>query len=937
MRLRSCRVNLHTGEIQRDKKRQELSVTERRLLLWFHEHPGEAVSRELLLNEVWGYTHGVVSRTIDTTMRRLRRKLEQDPSQPGHFHTVRGVGYRFTPLLASAPPLPSPDLQTSTRLPSPLTALIGRQESLARLEALLGRRRLITITGPGGVGKTRLMLAAGHRQRGRFSDVLFCDLSTVDDEEGVMAVLGEVLALSGAPSTAAAHRALQDRHRPLLLLDNAEHILPILVPMVAAVLQAVAALIVIVTSRQRLHIRGEALLELAPLSRPEALELLAERIIDATGYPPPPEQTPTLTQLVEALDRLPLAIELAAARMDTMTAREALDQLVDRFTLLRSQWVDVSDRQATLWGTLEWSWSRLSPAEQIMLSRVALVRSRFTQESARVLFNAAPIPDADPLQLLYSLRQKSLLQQEDDQFRLLEAVRDFALQHHPAQRARVAVAWGRWLVEETESWFARCYSHPTETLAWIRAVQSDLLAIWERHQEDAPELAARALIPLRFLINTLDPTNTLVRRLRKALTMELPDGVRSGLHHALALFIVNHHHEEAVGHAREAMALAPTPRQRLLAGCTLASILSFVDEQRRLVEELMQYARDVGGDAMLETILQQAQGMMKADHTLEAALVLEDGIAYSRTNGWPLHEASLSRMLGLLRSREGQNEAATALLRTSARIYAHHGRQISQAWVLNNLGIFYLERNRNRAAEAQFREALRLLRRTGAAGISAVITNLAAVHHQRLELPQARALYQEAMVDIAQTGRPYEVVLTEINLAALEVDAGDLEAADRHLLAAEPLLNAQNSSWLWAIAASARSSARLLQRRYHEALEAALLGVDAARAANDLRMEVSNLNNGAMAHLLAGRPEHAYTLLQDAWDKITIQGDTHLRASVGFRVGIVQEIRGQTDHHQPYEQSDDVKRAAAIYQGEPLDPIGFESRLAALIRQLVPG
>ncbi|MEL6342429.1 MAG: winged helix-turn-helix domain-containing protein [Myxococcota bacterium] len=938
LRLRGCQVDLHTGEVQGDDNTQrELSETERRLLSWFSEHPGEAVSRQRLLDEVWSYARGVVSRTVDTTMRRLRQKLERDPSRPDHFHTIRGVGYRFTPLLTA----PAQTFgQTHAELPAPITPLIGRQDSLSRMDGLLQRRRLITITGPGGVGKTRLLLAVGHRQRGRFSDVLFCDLSTLDAEDGVLAAMGGALSLPGVPSVAAIHRALQDRQRPLLLIDNAEHLLAALAPMVADALQSVAALVVVVTSRQRLKIRGEALLELPPLPRPDALTLLAERITDATGHPPPPEQALLLGDLVDALDRLPLAIELAAARMDTLTAAEILDQLADRFALLRAQWVDANARQATLWATIEWSWSQLSANEQAMLSRLALIRGTFSNQSAQVLFDAAPLPDTAGPALLAALRQKSLVQQEGGRFRLLEAVRDFALQHLSEQRDQVALTWSDWLVETSAHHHRQYHRQPAETLAWIRQAQADLLAVWDRHQHNAPHLAARALLPLWVLIQEEGPSEALAERYTRALEMALPDDTHSRLHHTMAKLAASRLPEKARVHAQLAAALAKTPRQMVLAGCTLVNVTTDVDEKLRRSEALVADARKIGGDAMLEAAHIRASVLYHSSDSAAAIQLLEEGLAYSEANGWTLYEALFSATLGGIRSREGRSDAAKQLINAAIDLYAQQNCIKSQGWALNQLGIFHLERNQNPLAETQFHRALRLLRRVGAAGISAVVTNLAAVYHQDRKYPRARALYHEALVNIIQTDRPFEVALTRINLAGLELSDNVLDAAEQHLIDAQPLLARLDSARLRGAAMNIRGLLRLLQQRFTEAIDDAKAGAHAARRAHDLRMESVNLSNQALGHLLKDQPEQALALLLKAEQKLETLGDTLNHASVCLRLGVTRLRLGEADAAEvAFRRSRREPRLAlaeAIYRGEPHEPDDVESRLAAIVRQHAP-
>ncbi|MEL6180368.1 MAG: winged helix-turn-helix domain-containing protein, partial [Myxococcota bacterium] len=215
--LRKRLVQRHNGSVQ------SLTTKEVQLLAYLAAHPGQAVTREELLIQVWGYNAGVVSRTIDATVRRLRTKIEANPSKPRHILTAHGTGYLFQP--ASPPPTPTP----STSVPNP--GFVGRHAELEALaQATQAKPRLVQVVGVAGVGKTSLVrqFAATRWTRG---PTLFCNLTPIADLTGLLQTLADALALPLTPhatsqqALALVGRALAARGTVLVILDNVEQML----------------------------------------------------------------------------------------------------------------------------------------------------------------------------------------------------------------------------------------------------------------------------------------------------------------------------------------------------------------------------------------------------------------------------------------------------------------------------------------------------------------------------------------------------------------------------------------------------------------------------------------------------------------------------------------------------------------------------------------
>jgi predicted ATPase/class 3 adenylate cyclase len=311
-----------------------------------------------------------------------------------------------------------PRLKTlhQTNLPIPATAFLGREAELADLATLLARDdvRLVTLTGPGGTGKTRLALqAAADAADAHPHGVWWVPLAALRDPALVVESAAKAL---GAEGDLAEH--IGDR-RLLLLLDNFEHLTRAAADL-APLLATCPNLTILVTSRQPLHLAGEHEFAVDPLTRTDAAELFLTRAVAARrDFAANGE----VAQICERLDHLPLAIELAAARVKILSPAALLERLEQRLPLLAGGQRDVPERQRTLRATIEWSHELLTPDEQALFARLAVFRGGWTLEAAE------SITDAD-LDTLESLVDKSLVRvrPESGRFWMLETIREFAVE-----------------------------------------------------------------------------------------------------------------------------------------------------------------------------------------------------------------------------------------------------------------------------------------------------------------------------------------------------------------------------------------------------------------------------------------------------------------------------------------------------------------------------
>lgn len=380
---------------------------------------------------------------------RLADELGIDPSaelREAHLAVVRGE-----PGTPAARPEPAPG-----RLPARLTSFIGRDGEMTLLEGLLEASRLVTVIGPGGVGKTRLAVEAAARHRAhRQGRLWLAPLAGADGPDGVIdAVLG-TLSTANAPRSAADGRTepleqvadLLGAGEAVLVLDNCEHVVDSVAEFAQRVLERRPRLTVLATSREPLDVLGESLCRIGPLPLPRrgadpaeaaaspAVRLFLDRARAVRpGFHPDASTMTAVGEVVRRLDGLPLALELAAARLRSMSAEEIARRLDDRFRLLSTGNRAAQPRQRTLHAVIEWSWELLTAQESTLARRMAVFPAPTGAEAvAAVCADGTLLPAGDVPYVLGSLVDKSLVERAGDGYRMLETVRAYA-----AERLRQA-------------------------------------------------------------------------------------------------------------------------------------------------------------------------------------------------------------------------------------------------------------------------------------------------------------------------------------------------------------------------------------------------------------------------------------------------------------------------------------------------------------------
>ena len=431
------RMGLHTGEAMLGGDNYVGLDVHRAARIGAAAHGGQVLISDM--------TRGLVAGSLsaDLSLRDLGEHRLKDLDQPERLFqlAVSGLTQEFPPPRT---------LETPTNLPAQVTDFIGRRREVQDVAELVGHSRLLTLTGPGGTGKTRLALQVASQLRWEFTGgVFFADLSLLTDPALIPTTIAAALGVREQPDRpllASLQAHLRDR-RLLLVLDNFEQ-LQAGAPLVAQLLEAAPDLVVLVTSREVLHLRGEQEYPVPPLGLPDAASLsnldaltqydaVALFIRRAQAVRPDFEidnrSAPAVAGICARLDGLPLAIELAAARVKLLDPEAILRRLEGSLSLLTSTSRDLTERQRTLRGAIDWSHDLLDPTERILFRRLGIFVGGCSIERAQEICDGDGRLGIDMLDGLTSLTDKSLLRRlssvdGEPRVGMLETVREYALE-----------------------------------------------------------------------------------------------------------------------------------------------------------------------------------------------------------------------------------------------------------------------------------------------------------------------------------------------------------------------------------------------------------------------------------------------------------------------------------------------------------------------------
>lgn len=319
-------------------------------------------------------------------------------------------------------------------LPVPTSRFFGREKELEALARLTSAERLVTVVGPGGIGKTRLALQTALNSTERFPDAIrFADFGSVLNPDRVPYAVATALGLQVTPESPvlAQLTAAIDQRKMLVIFDNCEHLIAACASLAETLLRACSGLHVLATAREALRIDGEITYALSPLSEQEAVQLFTERALAVDpALEISEDDAGVVAELCAALDRIPMAIELAAARVNMFNVQQLHENLHDRFTLLSEGRRFASERQQTLWGLIDWSYRLLDEDERRIFARLSVLAGEWTTSAAEAICFDDADAGAQRRGIFSRLVAKSLVATTRHptgvRYRLLESIRDYA-------------------------------------------------------------------------------------------------------------------------------------------------------------------------------------------------------------------------------------------------------------------------------------------------------------------------------------------------------------------------------------------------------------------------------------------------------------------------------------------------------------------------------
>ena len=734
----------------------------------------------------------------------------------------------------------------SRGLPAPLTSFVGRSPDVEELARSLRRNRLTTLTGTGGIGKTRLALAVAARARAAYPDgVCVVELAALADPQMLLRAIATALGLrdeSDPPFVHVLVAALEARHA-LLILDNCEHLLQSSATFVQAILSDCSHVDVLATSREPLGVVGEWLWSVPPLPTPSrdhgsaaelanvpSVQLFVERARAANAtFSLSDANASAIADVCRKLDGIPLALELAAARTRILTVHEIAERLADRFTLLTNTNRSVESRHQTLRATVDWSFDLLAPGEQQLFRKLSVFVGGCTLEAVESCGVGADIHSDTVLNLLAALVDKSMvIMTERDgtaRYGMLETLHQYAREslwstgEERPQRQRHA----EWCLSLAEQAAPHMQSdRQAEWLARLDPEQDNLRAALTWCESDACIDGTRIGLRLVDVLHELWFNRLQLAEGRQwtermlALSATAPSVVRARALNWAAQFAM-HQDDGAGAQGRALEALQESRRLRYRAGegqalTTLGSLSQSRGEYMPAVlqlEEAVRVCREAGdGDATWRAINNLAEAHRFQGRLDGARALFEEALALAqrRGDGWGMAQAV--RQLGLVAEASRNYGQAAQLLEESLTLWQAVGATRGKHWSLLELGRVVLAQGNLQEAQSLMAESLRVCREVwDRRGIARCLEGLSSLAAASGKPAQAARLFGAAEALRTAIGTPilpgeqqlYEGALStashELGLDhfARAIEQGRASPVERAIAEAEELLRSSNA------------------------------------------------------------------------------------------------------------------------------------------------
>jgi len=708
-------------------------------------------------------------------------------------------------------------------LPEEQDAFVGRDVELEAIDRWLGGvTRVLTLLGAGGMGKTRLAVRYGWRSRERWpGGVWFCDLADARSRDGIAAAVAGTLGVppgKGDPSDQVGH-AIAGRGRCLLILDNFEQLVRHAADTVGAWTRAAAEATFLVTSRERLNLRGEQTQLIEPLSIESGVELFAERArSQRPGLELPGQELESVREVVRLVDAIPLAIELAAARMRILTPAQIAEHMRDRFRLLGG---GAGGRHASLQAVLDASWELLRPWEQAALAQCAVFEGGFTLEAAEAVLDLGRSRHRPwAVDVVQALFDKSLLRSwvpvspgraclATARFGMFASVQDYALRKlmdGHAIRGASGPRAARSAHERHGRWYARLGSEAAiealdrhEGLQRRHAMEQELenlIAACRRGasrgdgaQGAAHYRAAWAILERRGPLDlAVDLGMTVLRvKLEPVDRARVLDTLGQAEWRSGRL-------EEARARCDAALAIHRRLRDQRSEGRTLRRLGELLREQGHLeegrarIEAALEVARGVG-DRQTEALALNSLGNSHRDELDASRVRYQEALAIFRAVGDRRWEGAVLSNLGFLHFEQGLVEEARAMMEAALAICRETGDRYLEGVLLGNFGLVNQEAGRKDEARACLDAALALLGETGHRHFEwFYLGALGNLDRDEGRMNEARARLEKAIAMLGEMGSRGNEGILQGFLGDLHLEEGRREEAGRALSRAEALL-----------------------------------------------------------------------------------------------------------------------------------------------------
>ena len=623
-------------------------------------------------------------------------------------------------------------------LPQQATTFIGRESEVAEVKKALGATRLLTLHGAGGIGKTRLSLHVAADVLGHYPDgVWFVELAPITDEQLVPQAVASVLRVkeeAGRPVSEALTKYVADRQL-LLVLDNCEHVVHACATLAELLLKSGPHVRILASSREPLRVPGEVSFPVRALAVPApqdnvqgddllqfaALRLFAERAAAVQpGFRLTDENAASVAEICQRLDGIPLAIELAAARVRSLSVQNIAVRLNDRFALLMGGSRTALPRQQTLRALIDWSYDLLSNKERVLFRRLAVFTGGWTLEAMEGVCTGGEITEAEVLDLLSDLVDKSLVMvvAEGGRYRLLETVRQYANEH---------------LMQSGEGDPVRS-RHATFYLAFVEKVAPDLLGAAQALGLHRLDLERENILAAHACFLSTDADGEQDYRLVHAVKHYWFTRGQLNLGHRVSV--------EAVTNSK-GMTKTPSRMKALFVAGQICSFMDRYEEAQLYLRDSLKIARAADDrDVMVVVLNNLVRVALGQGDRASARLLCEEAMALARESGNKQRIVTASNARAQLHRLDGDLDSAARLYRQCETLARELGNPDYTAVALLNLAMVAIAQGSAKPAAALLREVLDISDETGSKpAVQSVLEVSAGLAGLRAEWERAARYY----------------------------------------------------------------------------------------------------------------------------------------------------------------------------------------------------